>query len=290
MMKHILKAFVLAVSVMGGFCSCKIRNNDPERFQTPELFFDYATRKENCSVISSTYLDKTPAPDYNWTMKNACLEVEEYTSVSKFDIPKERYFTYEIFRNYTHSGANYVTLTIWDDGHLLIDHVVALTGHTKFYFTLDDIKAKELNDLAETMVLYAEAEAYKADEEAEAYNTIEHYVIDMRAILPVEVKLPLKDSRTFMDDGSLLDVIASAVYSKTTQEAGYFSDIALWYNSDYYNNNNSWIMFLNEDGDKIMLQYLYFDSLGRGAYNNAYYSLSSIDGQKILNKAYQMIK
>ena len=289
-MNHSFRTTLLIAFTTLLLCGCKVRFKDPEKFQTPELFFENAIYKENCSVASSTYKNKESSPDYNWTMKNACLGVEEYIYTSKFDKPDERSFTYKIFRNYTTSGANYVTRTIWDDGHLMIDHVVALTGHTYFYFTLDDVKAKELNDLAETMVLYAENEAYKAEVAAEKFNTVENYCIKMETILPVDVKLIGDEVREFKDNGELLNVIKDINYSKTTQETGYFSDIKLWYNSDYYSNNEAWIMFLNEDGDKVILQYLYFDSLGRGYYHNAYYSLAARDGLRIITKASEMAK
>ena len=58
-----------------------------------------------------------------------------------------RYSTYyQLISNAT-TGPNYAQMFIYDDGKLIVNHKATLGSHKYYYYSFDEKKAVEINDL-----------------------------------------------------------------------------------------------------------------------------------------------
>ena len=119
---------------------------------TPEKFLN--SFDENwIFYLSSTEIPETRVRDYDCVVKNAILLVDDFERARGVNPQSFRSFEYYVLESNSTAGPNFKTMTIYDDGSLIIMCKSALGQPSYAYYTFDKVKAAALNDLAEAQIL-----------------------------------------------------------------------------------------------------------------------------------------
>lgn len=119
-------------------------------YKTPELFLEKVVMENATKLYSSAYEipESQYVEDTEFTIKDAILEAKPFEEIKKFKKNESIRFStyYQLISNAT-SGPNYAQMFIYDDGKIIVDHKASLASHKYYYYSFDEKKAVELNDL-----------------------------------------------------------------------------------------------------------------------------------------------
>lgn len=120
-----------------------------EKWGTPELFL------ENVIEMANVYMYENEGDyfDNNFEIRDLIKESGPFESIDKKEPKVERYFTYQGYWQPATSGPNYCNMSIWDDGLIKIHHKSSLGPHGYLYFSMDALKASNLNDIVFEKIL-----------------------------------------------------------------------------------------------------------------------------------------
>ena len=144
--KFVLPLMLIILSQSG----CIYFGDSSVNYKTPELFLEKIVYEQQTKLYSSAFEipEYTFVEDTEFTIKNAILEAKPFEEIEKFKVNKEiRYSTYyQLISNAT-TGPNYAQMFIYDDGKLIVNHKATLGSHKYYYYSFDEKKAVEINDL-----------------------------------------------------------------------------------------------------------------------------------------------
>lgn len=146
-MKKLFSAF-LALPML--LTSCVFKDDGWKEYETPELFLAHAVVHSYITVTSSKM--DFEVMDYDLNIRDAILEMKEFTSVKNIDNKSDHYITYKILISLATSGPNYSNMYIYDDGNMQIDYKASLGSLHSFYYTFDSTKAPSLVDKIEQQI------------------------------------------------------------------------------------------------------------------------------------------
>ncbi|MCR5078494.1 MAG: hypothetical protein K6B65_01010 [Bacilli bacterium] len=86
--------------------------------------------------------------DQDFTVAKAIKDSAPFSKTMKKDDTPKRFFTYQAYWTPATSGPNYCTLSLFEDGYIVIDHKKSLGPNGYLYFNMDEAKAKSVVDLA----------------------------------------------------------------------------------------------------------------------------------------------
>ena len=136
--KAILSSLLVSLS------SCIFFANDDwkKEYGTPTLFLSHVDRGfyYYTSAYSSPHIY-----DEDFAIKNKILGAAPFNETKSFSSLPDRYFVLER-RMPSTAGPNIWSLSIYEEGQIVILHKSALGPNQYAYFTLNEVKARELND------------------------------------------------------------------------------------------------------------------------------------------------
>ena len=288
-MKRVIKGLVLTAIGVTSLTSCV--DNTWKSYNTPSKFLSRCTVYLNCSIISSTYKDKEYPPDYEWTIKDAIEEVDNFNKVK--DVTKtKRYMSYRLYQKNRGRSTDYyyVYLTIYENGYLTIKCPKRFGGHYYFHYQFNKDSAVSIIDKADAYVLYAEEAKNQAIEQAKIDGAISNYFLAKEPQLPINFKYYQSNKEyDLVDNGDLFNVLKNTSYTLITEKMSPIYDMSIWHSSDYYNNNPLWMLYYNKSAQVVECYYEFKDAVGRLLNNSLFYSISSTEAQQILLKAQEYI-
>ena len=274
--------------VLTPFCLSACQRGIWDDFKTPELFLKKAeTDFAHCELsLQSGYEN---AKDYNFEIKNALMDAAPFTATKQEKSDAERYFVYSN-RYYDGfvglSAPSYVKMYVYDDGFIKIDfNNIKEDKHA--YFTMDEAKAKEINNLV-NVKLPRDAQIIREDEaQALKDGVIDNFFNEMskQSSIRVEANEATKDgyySYHYHDTGELLTAIKEVEHTYTDEIPSY-QGVAF-----KYNYRGLWMYTLYQTADTVKITYHYTNRFDETRHVDLYYRIDLIYGKQLIEKALEL--
>lgn len=140
---------LITVTPMALLFSCD--NSDwVNEYGTPKLMLEHCENEDMCYYFLNDD-DSKSKKDENFTIKNMLLTVDEYKGIDKPDELSGDYFTYYHIRSFATSGPNHCDLRVYENGYVELDYKASLAKHKYRYFSINPIKALEINNFVKTL-------------------------------------------------------------------------------------------------------------------------------------------
>lgn len=286
--------FLSVFPVLMPFCLTACESGSWNDFKNPTAFLKTVEAKYSRSSICMNDGREGSRKDYKLEIKNALNAAGPFTATEKTSSKEERFFTYS---NRHHDGfvglaaARYAWMRVYDDGFIKIEFQD--TKETKYsYFTMDETKAKEVNDLVFAKIP-REMEIEREDK-SQAYEDgkIENFFEEMgkRSSVKVTCHETINENYytyNFNDKGALLDMMKAVEYTRTHDMPPVNGD-AFYY--DGTSNSFEWSYRLYEECDFVRISYAYKNRLEDRDYVTLDYKIDPVEGRKLLNKALELGK
>ena len=276
---------ILSVSVLL-FARCSYSDNGFDDYKTPELFFSHVNRYENTTLSVSAYPEIKNAPDYQWEIKKAILDVGDYPLVTPNVELSQRFLNYHILVSNAMSGPNYSELTLHDDGFICVFYKSSLGWGHSIYYQIDKKIAASIVDMAEEKVYQWNQDSISASIQAENDGKIENFFAEMETHDSIFVIYYQQGKMTYYyDDKTLLRVLEEADYEFIGYSNSHSFDTAVGYHgaSRYFVGEVHWVYQLNKAGDQVLIRYDYKDKINEVHSVRFLYSIDEAHGKQILD-------
>ena len=261
-----------------------------DEYKTPDLFLSHITEVHSYNRIHSSKVDcPNGYMDYDFTVKNEILKIDDFESVSSFKPSSDRYITYASLHSHSTAGPNYSDMYIYDNGQTIIECKKALSKVKRFYLTCSSDKAEALNTFVESWLNGLIEDERRAVELGNEGATIENFFIYMESQSSAHVYCA---DQHFEDHGELLSVMKGVNYVKIDDEYPPFAGQRLLYYKespyDYEGDSPAWNFTLSDDYKMVKIVYDY-KYKGIRYSKTVYYSISATDGHAIEDKAIELL-
>lgn len=256
-------------------------DEDWKEYRTPELFLDHSMVHAYVTV-ESTEIEGS-IQDYGLEVKKTILDAAPFQEVGSISPAKKRHVSYNMLFSHSTAGPNYSNMHIYEDGYLQIDYKKALGPLRSFYFTFDP--STKLVDNVErrisTVLAGIEEDAEKARSEGIVQNMVAALIDE--STVPVWCTDGSKQY-DYLDDGSLLSVIASTSF---TPKDALVTNPVFIYNGgrSYLPSRDGWSLGLAGDHETAAVNYRFTHRYGGVDTVIIGYSLAKADGENLLSKA-----
>ncbi|MCQ2742835.1 MAG: hypothetical protein MJ239_06035 [Bacilli bacterium] len=280
-----MKRLLICLLASFSLSSCiSFHSNWRNEYGNPILFLD--TVSMDYSVIYTYDDDSDEIKDTYFEIRDAMLKAAPFVEQEKVTPASERYFTYRGRYFSSMSGPVFNTMSVYDDGAIIITDRKAI-GKTEYaYFSMDPEKAFELCDLAFTKISYENQVIEEDKEKAKEDYSIENFLEEKKgAKIPFRVlenQRNLSSYRDGIDEGELFQMIEELTFV-LTKESGAIA--SFWYN---VGRENDWELSISRQGNRVHLSHPYVDRLGYDRHVDLVYSIDSGKGSNIISKAIEL--